>query len=108
MRDVDEVMPELQRQRLIQPELVAEHGHVFGSCTTSFSRHHGSRVARRKMDQEEIEDGDAQQHRNRQSQPSGDIGETSHQTIPSEHDLLANAFRVCREGKPAALFRIML
>ena len=71
-----QIHEQLDVNRLIEPELLAQLRHVFRRSRACLARQHVRRIARRKMQQREVEQDDRQQRRDGERQPAPDVGES--------------------------------
>jgi len=79
LHDVPQIVAELNRQRLVEPVLLAQLGNVFGVRGARLARHHVDGVARRQVQQREVEDDDPEDDRDHlQEAPPDDTNDAVH------------------------------
>ena len=71
-----EVDGELDVERLVEPELLAQLRHVLGRRGARFAGEHVGRIAGREMQQREIEDDDGEDRGQRQRQAAQNVPQT--------------------------------
>ncbi len=63
---------------------MAQLVHIFGRRRAALAGEHGGRIARREMDQQEVEHDDAEDHRQRGDQPVSHIAGETHGYFSSQ------------------------
>ena len=95
LHDVPQIVAELDRQRLVEPVLLAQLGNVFGVRGARLARHHVDGVARREVQQREVEDDDPEDDRDHlQEAPPDDTNDAIHDWVK-----LASASLPRRRGR---------